>query len=99
MVVPDMIKDSRDFTPILFVLNIETSSLFNTTRSQVNNILFYIRVLNTRMNFPTVVIPSMAQLPSLFFPDRFPAFQARPLAPSDQELGGLFLAVSMVKGM
>lgn len=40
MVVPDMIKDSRDFTPILFVLNIEASSLFNITRSQVNNILF-----------------------------------------------------------
>lgn len=52
MVDPDMIKDSRDFTPILFVLNIKVTSLFNTTRSQVNNILFYIRVLKYPHEFP-----------------------------------------------
>ncbi|OQD96128.1 hypothetical protein PENSOL_c017G03142 [Penicillium solitum] len=40
----------------------------------------------------------MAQLPSLFFPDRFPAFQTIPHALSDQELSDLSLAVSMVKG-
>lgn len=116
MVVPDMIKDNRDFGLVIFVLNIQASSLFNTTGSPVNNILCLIRVLihlhisphgnNTINRGPSVCRTGLMgctevlfQLPSPFIPDRFPAFQALPLALSDQELSGLFLVVSIVKGM